>query len=186
MSPNNWVRYWVMILLLLTCDVPTLPTYPMSNNYLRLVSETDAGRGILFPPSDWFGHERIIYTPISYYAPFADSSNVLLRLLVLNTYDPTFGMAQVSTLNITGCDSMIADGSTLTFYSDEYSEITSFNAPEGQYPNAPYTDSSVVVLLFADTTIINLPITQYTSERLKVPQKPIIGFYYFRTDYAVH
>ena len=176
---------WVLCLVLLTCTKDTLPTYPLAYKTLGIVNTSDAGRGIMFPPYD-MGHERIIYTPISYYAPFTDNTQVPLRVLVLNTYDPTFGMAQVTSLNISGCDSMIADGNTLTFYSDDYSSIRAFNVPEGQYPNAPYTDSSVVMLLFADTTIINLPIVQYTSESLKVPQKPIIGFYYLITDYAVH
>ena len=114
-----------------------------------------------------------------------DTTQVMLRLLVTLIYDGDYGMAQTTTLNIIGSDSIELDGNNLYLYSNSFSQVVSYPPEEGQNTISPYTDSTVVIILYNDSTMNIIPNARYSNDYLNVPEKPIIGFYFLVTDYYV-
>lgn len=139
---------------------------------------------VLFPPQN-FNHSKIFWVPISYYAPVIDTTQVMLRLLVPLIYDEDYGMVQPTTLNIIGSDSIELDGNNLYLYNDNLSQVVSYPPEEGQNTISPYTDSTIVMLVYDDSTMNIIPNARYSNDYLNVPEKPIIGFYFLVTDYYV-
>lgn len=170
----------VLALLLLTanCEKYEKPEIGASKTILRPTSR----KVPMFPPQD-FGHSKLIWVPISYYAPVKDNTGATLRLLVPMIFDPDYGMVQPTTLNIQEADSFELDGNNLIFYSDGGSKITSFTPEEGENELAPYTDSTVVMLVYRDSTLNIIPNARYSGDLLRVPEKEIMGFYFVLTDY---
>lgn len=142
-----------------------------------------AGRKVpMFDPQN-FEHSKLIWVPISYYAPIKDNTDVQLRLMVPMIFDVDYGMVQPTTLNILEADSFELDGENLTFYSAQNTKITSFTPTEGENEIAPYTDSTVVMLVYRDSSMNIVPNARYSTEMLKVPEREIMGFYFVLTDY---
>jgi hypothetical protein len=165
---------------------PSITLLSLSEDTLAFIRSTSSDKPILYLPS-LFGHEKLLYVPISYYSPVTDNSNVVLRILIPVIYDVDHGMVQPTSLNIYQCDSFKLDGTSLIFYSGlEASQVVSYPPQEGLYPTAPYTDSTVVILLYEDTTLQIIPNIRYTSEWLEIPEKPIIGLYFLVTDYYLN
>jgi hypothetical protein len=168
--------------LLMGCqDLPVIPE-SHTRTQLELKSQPLPTKVPLFLPSDW-GHSKIIWVPISYYSAVKDTSDVMIRLLVPIIWDPNFGMVQATTLNVYNADSFEINGGNLIFYSDSTSSIISYPPEQGQTLSAPYTDSTVVIILYEDSTVNIVPNVRYSTQQLKVPEKPIIGLYFLLTDY---
>jgi len=142
------------------------------------------GKPPMFDPGN-FNHDELFFIPISYYAPVSDNSQVLLRLLIPTIYHPDFGISQITTLNITSCDSFKMDGEYLKFYSQTTSQITSV-------PNQPgtgidyFTDQTMVMLVYEDSTLAIIPNNLYGGGWLEVPEKNITAFYFLVTPYLVN
>jgi hypothetical protein len=109
----------------------------------------------------------------------------MLRLLVPLIYDEDYGMVQPTTLNIIGSDSIELDGNNLYLYNDNLSQVVSYPPEEGQNTISPYTDSTVVMIVYDDSSMNIIPNARYSNDYLNVPEKPIIGFYFLVTDYYV-
>lgn len=178
--------------LLTGCISNTPPTPPPSRTILTISEDTlsflrttSSDKPILFLPS-LFGHEKLFYVPISYYSPVSDNSDAILRILIPVLYDSSYGMVQPTNLNVYQCDSFKLDGTTLIFYSGQViTQVISYPPQEGLYPTTPYTDSTVVILLYQDSTIQIIPNVRYSTEWLEIPEKPIIGLYFLVTDYLL-
>ena len=140
----------------------------------------------MFLPGSSFNHDKVFWVPISYYAPIKDNTNANIRLLVPLMYDPDYGMTQVTTLNIFGADSLELDGSDMIIYRQDFSQIISYPSDQGQNLTAPYTDTSVVMIVYRDSTMNIIPNARYETGYLNVPQKSIMGFYFVVTDYFVY
>jgi hypothetical protein len=98
-------------------------------------------------------------------------------------FDPDYGMVQPTTLNILETDSFELDGNNLIFYSDQGAKITSFTPNEGENLLAPYTDTTVVMIVYRDSSLSIIPNARYSTAMLNVPEKEIMGFYFALTDY---
>lgn len=136
----------------------------------------------LFPAQNW-GHQRVIWVPTSYWAPIKDTLDVQIRLLVPMIWDPIFGMTQPTTFNIYQADSIVLDGQTLTLFSGFGSQMLHFPPEQGQSLQQPYTDSTIVMLLYDDSSMQIIPNSRYSNELVLVPQRGILGFYFVLTDY---
>lgn len=141
-----------------------------------------SGKAPMFKPQI-YGHSKLLWVPISYYAPIKDNTNAQLRLMVPMIFDPDYGMVQSTTLNILEADSFELDGNNLIFYSDQGAKITSFTPNEGENLLAPYTDTTVVMIVYRDSSLNIIPNARYSTAMLNVPEKEIMGFYFALTDY---
>ena len=168
-----------LLILLSSCEKEDINSLESKITLIPLNNKT-----ILFPPQD-FGHSKIFWIPISYYAPIIDTTQVMLRLLVPLIYDEDYGVVQATTVNIAGSDSIELDGTSLYIYNNNLSQVVSYPPDEGQSILAPYTDSTVVMIVYNDSTMNIIPNTRYSNDYLNVPEKPIIGFYFLVTDYYV-
>jgi hypothetical protein len=189
----NRISYIVAFFLLVGCTEPSvIPPSPsktlltLSEDTLSFIRNTSSNKPVLFLPSI-FGHEKLVYVPISYYAPITDNSDVVLRILIPVIYDVDHGIVQPTNLNIYQCDSFSIDGTSLVFYSGtEISQIVNYPPQEGLSLTAPYTDSTIVMFLYEDTTLQIIPNIRYSSEWTEIPEKPIIGLYFLVSDYYLH
>lgn len=129
-----------------------------------------------------FGHDKCIYTPISYLAPFSDTYDSQLRLLVLNVMDYEVGITNPTTINIAGADSLISDGEYLTIYQDGSALISAYNTPEGS--SSDWTDETLTILLYEDETISE-PLPRYPEAAVPFAQKRIKGFYFLCTNILI-
>ena len=170
---KNWILIIFIFLTLTGClKVEIQP----NQRKLRL----NPVQNIKIPPQN-FGQEKGIYVPISYYAQVIDNTNSFLRLLVPLLYDPDFGVVQATTLNIYNCDSLELDGNDLTLYSQTGSEVVSYPPGVGQF--SPYQDSTVVIVVYRDSTMNIIPNARYESGTLNIPQKKIMGFWFLVSDF---
>ena len=154
--------------------------YPSSGKVQRF--ERQWLKPLMFKPQI-FGHSKLLWVPISYYEPIKDNTNAQLRLMVPMIFDPDYGMVQPTTLNILETDSFELDGNNLIFYSDQGAKITSFTPNEGENLLAPYTDTTVVMIVYRDSSLSIIPNARYSTAMLNVPEKEIMGFYFALTDY---
>ena len=166
---------WLLFIFLLWVGCSKLEIQP-NQTKIRL----NPVQNIKIPPQN-FGQEKGIYVPISYYAPIKDNTSSSIRLLVPLIYDPDFGVVQATTLNIYNCDSLELDGNDLTLYSQSGSQVVSYPPDAGQF--APYQDSTVVMVVYRDSTMNIIPNARYESGTLQIPQKKIMGFWFLMKDY---
>jgi len=175
----SFVGFILIVLWLTSCEKEGMSSLKSKTTLIPVNNKT-----IMFPPQN-FNHSKLFWVPISYYAPVKDVTQVPLRLLVPLIYDNDWGMVQPTTLNIIGADSLELDGQFLYIYNDISSQVASYPPDEGQSIIAPYTDLTVVMLVYDDSTMNIIPNARYSNNYLNVPQKPIIGFYFVTTDYFV-
>jgi len=171
----------IILVLFIGCEKSLISPQEKSIKLEPIVNS----KPVIFPGSN-FNHDKVFWVPISYYAPIKDNTNANIRLLVPLMYDHDYGMTQVTTLNIFGADSLELDGSDMIIYSQDFSQIISYPSDQGQNLIAPYTDTSIVMIVYRDSTMNIIPNARYEAGYLNVPQKPIMGFYFIVTDYFVY
>lgn len=174
----------IILVLLIGCETSLISPQEKSIKLEPIVNSRSSKP--MFLPGSNFNHDKAFWVPISYYAPVKDNTNANIRLLVPLMYDPDYGMTQVTTLNIFGADSLELDGFDMIIYSQDFSQIISYPPDEGQTLTAPYTDTSIVMIVYRDSSINSIPNVRYEAGYLNVPQKPIMGFYFVVTDYFVY
>jgi hypothetical protein len=184
------VRLFFFILLVITSCTPDVNYTPIQSEttlhldrYYRSASSLKVP---MFDPSD-FQHTKAIFVPISYYAPVIDNTQAQLRLLITTAYDPDYGVINPTTFNIIESDSLKIENGSLVLYSSEMSQVTSFPPEPGSSSYSVYTDLTVSMILYEDSSVQIVPnFIHSTDPWIEVSNKPIIGFYFLATDYLVN
>ena len=165
------------------------PKHPITKTLLNPKNNTTVQRSITIPKDILFDpahflQEEIFFIPISYYAPVFDNTQSTLRLLVPLFYHPDYGMSQPTTINIIDADSLELDGQFLRIYSIENSKLKSLPGQPGIGLNH-FTQETIVMIMYSDSTLNIIPNSIYSSEWLNVPNKDILGFYFLVTPFLV-
>ena len=170
-----------LVLSLISCE-RSLPQ-PKSKELVLQPREAKNGIQHLKYNPQQYGHQKSIYVPISYYQPIKDNTQSQLRLLVPLVYDADYGMVQPTTLNISGCDSLELDGQHLILYSQENSSVSSVTPQPQSSPLAVYDTTTVVMIVYSDSTMQIIPNWRLVPSWIQVPQQPIDGLLFLTTDH---